>query len=100
MWASLGRAGVTVGALPLGAALLAPASPPRGHSASVAGQLLVAMPELDDPNFAHTVVYIVRHDADGAMGLVVNRPLGDIPLATLLEETGMAGAGATGTIRL
>jgi putative transcriptional regulator len=100
MWTPLSGAGATVGVVALTAALLAPASPPRGHAGSLVGQLLVAMPELDDPNFAHTVVYMLRHDADGAMGLVVNRPLGDIPLATLLEETGGASAGATGTVRL
>jgi len=100
MWTSLGGAGMTVGAVALTAALLAPASPPQGHAGSLAGQLLVAMPELDDPNFARTVVFMLRHDADGAMGLVVNRPIGDIPLATLLEETGGVGTGATGTVRL
>ena len=43
---------------------------------SLTGQLLVATPELDDPNFRETVVYIVHHDQGGAMGLVLNRVLG------------------------
>ncbi|WP_117000196.1 YqgE/AlgH family protein [Desertimonas flava] len=38
------------------------------------GRLLVATPVLDDPNFARTVVYIVEHHDDGALGLVLNRP--------------------------
>jgi putative transcriptional regulator len=42
--------------------------------ASHRGQLLVAGPTLLDPNFARTVVLVVDHDDDGAMGLVLNRP--------------------------
>ena len=37
------------------------------------GQLLVARPELTDPNFVRTVVSILAHDDDGAMGVVLNR---------------------------
>jgi putative transcriptional regulator len=37
------------------------------------GKLLVASPALHDPNFRRTVVLVVHHDADGAMGLVLNR---------------------------
>ncbi|MGH9892099.1 MAG: YqgE/AlgH family protein [bacterium] len=40
----------------------------------LAGQLLVAAPLLRDPNFYRTVVLILRHDEDGAMGVVLNRP--------------------------
>lgn len=39
-----------------------------------AGQLLVAEPMLGDPNFDRTVVLVVEHSAEGAMGLVLNRP--------------------------
>jgi putative transcriptional regulator len=39
------------------------------------GKVLVASPELLDPNFARTLVLIVQHDENGAMGLVLNRPL-------------------------
>jgi len=42
---------------------------------SLAGHLLVAQPTLADPNFGQTVVLIVRHDAEGALGLILNRPL-------------------------
>ena len=41
---------------------------------SLQGHLLVASPHLPDPNFARTVVLIVKHSDEGAMGLVLNRP--------------------------
>ncbi len=41
---------------------------------SLRSQLLVASPQLGDPNFARTVVLITEHNADGAMGVVLNRP--------------------------
>jgi putative transcriptional regulator len=48
------------------------ASPP----ASMAPALLLSMPQLDDPNFRHTVVLLCQHTSDGAWGLVLNRPTG------------------------
>jgi putative transcriptional regulator len=41
---------------------------------SLAGRLLVATPVIGDPNFDRTVVFLLDHGADGALGLVVNRP--------------------------
>lgn len=46
---------------------------------------LIAMPNLADPNFFHTVTYMCEHNDDGAMGLVVNRPL-DLQFHELLEH--------------
>ncbi|MFC7300682.1 YqgE/AlgH family protein [Cognatiluteimonas weifangensis] len=40
---------------------------------TLANQLLVALPTLADPNFSRSVALVCQHDADGAMGLVVNR---------------------------
>lgn len=60
---------------------------------SLAGQLLVATPDLDDPNFQDTVVYMVHHDRGGAMGLVINRVLGTGPLDRMLEGLGIAPDG-------
>lgn len=51
--------------------------------ASTAGRLLVAEPMLGDPNFDRTVVLMVEHTADGAMGLVLNRPT-DLPVRDAL----------------
>lgn len=71
------------------------------QSAGLAGQLLVATPELEGPPFTRTVIYMVRHDArSGAMGLVVNRRLGEVPMAVLLKQSGLPGEGAKGSVRL
>jgi putative transcriptional regulator len=49
----------------------------RGRaSQSLAGQLLLANPNLRDPNFRRTVILMSSHDTDGALGAVLNRPLG------------------------
>jgi putative transcriptional regulator len=78
-----------------------PGGPAEGQRMrGLAGELLVATAEMRDPRFAETVIYMVRHDAAGAMGLVLNRPLREIPLASLLAQMGMDPAGAKGAIRL
>src|SRR3954447_26245495 len=41
---------------------------------SLAGQLLIASPGLEDPNFRRTVVLVTEHGDEGAMGIVLNRP--------------------------
>lgn len=46
---------------------------------------LIAMPHMADPNFAQTVTYLVEHNEQGAMGLVINRP-NDLSLADVLEQ--------------
>ena len=47
------------------------------------GRLLVATPTLEDPNFRRTVVLVLDHSDDGALGIVVNRPL-DVDVAAVL----------------
>ena len=98
---SLVSAAVAV-AVVLGSALWAaePVDAPA-QSARTAGQLLVATPELEDPRFTRAVIYMVRHDArTGAMGLVVNRQLGEVPMAVLLKQSGLPGEGTKGSVRL
>lgn len=46
-------------------------------SAPTKGRLLVATPPLDDPNFDRTVIYMLEHRDDGALGVVINRPTGE-----------------------
>lgn len=67
---------------------------------SLAGQLLVASPSMGDPRFARTVILMVRHDKDSALGIVVNRPIGERPLEDLLKMLGEKDATAGGTVRI
>jgi putative transcriptional regulator len=63
---------------------------PRNPSqSSLSGQLLVAMPQMADPRFARTVVYLCAHSADGAMGLVVNRLIDSLSFGSLLAQLGL-----------
>lgn len=50
------------------------------------GQFLVAMPEMGDDRFKDTVIYLVGHSDEGAMGLMVNQSLDDMRFADILEE--------------
>jgi putative transcriptional regulator len=50
------------------------------------GQLLIAMPVMADPRFAQSVIYVCAHTPDGAMGLVVNRPLAKPSFDDLLRQ--------------
>jgi putative transcriptional regulator len=56
------------------------------------GTLLVASPELTDPSFAKAVVLILRHDADGTLGVVLNRPTNLEPAKVFPELVGNIGS--------
>ena len=56
---------------------------------TLAGHLLVAMPQMQDPRFARSVVYLCAHNEDGAMGLVVNRLLDDVTWPALMKQLGI-----------
>ena len=58
------------------------------------GQLLVATPEMKDPRFAESVIYMVKHDADGAMGLIINKPLAKGLIDDLLKSSGSEAKGS------
>lgn len=82
----------------LGAAL--PSLPAASQRTSLAGQLLIAAPNMGDPRFYQTVVLLVLHDRNGAMDIVVNRPLEERPLASLLEVLGETATGVAGSVRI
>jgi len=63
-----------------------------------AGQLLVATNEIADPRFAETVVYIVKHDATGTLGLIINRPVTEGALDDLLKGFGVNAKNPQGDI--
>jgi putative transcriptional regulator len=53
---------------------------------SLEGQFLVAMPDMADERFSESVIFLVGHSDDGAMGLVVNHELEDLRFADILDE--------------
>ena len=67
---------------------------------SLAGRLLVATESLRDPRFARTVIYMVRHTEGGALGLVVNIPMGDAPFERALEPFGLEAPPGSGMVRV
>jgi putative transcriptional regulator len=96
--------GILAGLSWTGAAPSSPSVLPRalaqGGGPGLAGQFLVATEALRDPRFARTVIYMIRHDASGAMGLVVNRPVREVPLASLLSQFGLDDRGINGSVRV
>ncbi len=64
------------------------------------GQLIVAMPSMQDPRFARSVIYLCAHNEDAAMGLVVNRLIGSITFPDLLEQLEIERGQADQDIRV
>ena len=64
------------------------------------GQLLIAMPAMADPRFSHSVIYVCAHSPEGAMGLVVNRPLARPDFEQLLLQLKIAPVPPARRIRL
>jgi putative transcriptional regulator len=65
-----------------------------------AGQLLVAMPQMQDPRFAKTVIYLCAHTPEGAMGLVLNKLVDSITFPDLLEQLSIEPAISGDEIRV
>ena len=84
----------------LAAVLLAPVAADPPATGSLTGQLLIASPSIGDPRFAHTVILMVKHDKDGALGIIINRPVGEKSIASLLEGPGEDVSGIEGTLRI
>ena len=66
----------------------------------LAGKTLIAMPGMGDPRFALSVVLLCAHSAEGAMGLIVNKPQPDLTFAHLLEHLDIPCAGPGRDIRV
>jgi putative transcriptional regulator len=60
--------------------------PTEPESLSLTGQILIAMPQMGDPRFSQSVIFLCAHSADGAMGIIVNRPLTKPNFADLLRQ--------------
>jgi putative transcriptional regulator len=78
-----------------------PANPDEAPAwTSLVGQLLVATPSMEDPRFERTVILIVQHSPSGAVGIVVNKPIGETSLAGVLEALGQKGGDVSGDVRV
>jgi putative transcriptional regulator len=93
---SLPRLASIAAAIIVPATLLHAAVPPPAEAperASFTGQLLIAAPTMG-------VILMVRHDRNGALGIVINRPVGDRPLASILEALGETDTAVAGQVRI
>jgi putative transcriptional regulator len=91
---------LTVALLALSAALIGPLFAAAEAPPSLKGELLIATPAMRDPRFERAVILMVRHDGNGALGIVINRPLGEKPLTDLLAAFGNKDATASGNVRI
>jgi putative transcriptional regulator len=93
---------LVLSALLVPAALGSAALPEREETqaASLAGQFLIASPKIADGRFYHTVILILRHSKDGALGIVINRPVEERSLASLLAAIGEQDPSAVGSVRI
>ena len=64
------------------------------------GQLLVAMPQMEDSRFVRSVIYLCAHTAEGAMGLVVNKLMDNISFPDLLDQLNLTGSDAPDGIKV
>jgi putative transcriptional regulator len=63
-------------------------------SGYLTGQLLIAMPQMEDSRFARTVIYLCAHTSEGAMGLVVNKLMDSVAFPDLLEQLSIETGGS------
>lgn len=90
-------------ALLLAALLLVPGPLGRAQDSrveSLAGEFLVATQQLDGSRFAESVILLIEHNAEGAFGLRINRPLGTVTWADLLDRLNLEGEAADGEVTL
>jgi len=61
------------------------------------GDLLISTPAMGDPRFEHSVIFLCAHNAEGAFGLVLNRPVKGLTMAEVLEQIGIEDCGVLGS---
>jgi putative transcriptional regulator len=92
------RSWPSAAALLMAAAMLGAASPEPAGPGSLAGQLLIAAPTIADPRFDHAVILVVRQDQSGAFGIVINHPIEERSIKSLLEATGDKDPSVEGSL--
>ncbi len=69
----------------------------EGGDGFLVGQLLVAMPGMGDPRFERAVIFMCAHSAEGAMGIIVNKPTPELRFAALLRQLEIEPPGDIGS---
>ena len=64
------------------------------------GQILIAMPGMGDPRFEHSVILVCAHSEDGAMGLIINKPVPDLSFDRLIDQLSIPKREAGREIRV
>ena len=77
-----------------------PKHAPAPENGYLTGQLLIAMPQMTDSRFAHAVIYICAHNADGAMGLVLNKGVEKPTFPDLLKQLAIEPADGAESINV
>ncbi|MCF8532297.1 MAG: YqgE/AlgH family protein [Reyranella sp.] len=62
---------------------------PSSPAASLVGRFLVAAPSMPDERFRKSVVFLCKHDDDGALGIIVNNSVDDLPLGQVYKQLGI-----------
>jgi putative transcriptional regulator len=65
---------------------------------SLAGQLLIAAPDIPDARYRRTVVVVIQHGPNGGFGIVINRSTGEQPMVDLFAVLGQKNENATGSV--
>jgi putative transcriptional regulator len=63
---------------------------------TITGQLLIAMPQMEDKRFSRSVVFMCAHNTEGAMGLIVNKTIEQPTMDELLKQLSIDGPGLNG----
>ena len=74
--------------------------PKNAENNYLSGQMLIAMPGMTDPRFEKAVIYICAHNEDGAMGLVVNRPIESMTFPEMLKQLDIEPSESEDVIRV
>jgi putative transcriptional regulator len=85
------------------ATILHAALPPDADTSgptSLTGQFLIASPQMRGSAFAQTVILLAQHNRDGALGIVINRPIDRRSIASLLEALGADASGVNDSVRI
>ena len=81
-------------------ALAVAAQPAQAQNDALVGKLLVSSPQITEAVFSHTVILIVQHNDQGALGIVINQPFEEKSIAELLDDLGKKDAGAEGKVEV